>query len=58
MVLNDLPVAGQATPTLVINDVSEDDTGNYMCFVRNAYGGIGQSETARLILLGMLTFHL
>ena len=56
--LNDLPVAGQATPTLVINDVSEDDTGNYMCFVRNAYGGVGQSETARLTLMGTLTFHL
>ena len=41
--LNDLPVT-EATPNLVINDVSEEDTGNYMCFVRNPYGGISESE--------------
>ena len=48
--LNDLPIADQAMPTLVINDVTEDDTGDYMCFVRNQYEGIGQSGVARLIL--------
>ena len=48
--LNDLPIADQAEPTLVINDVSEDNTGDYLCFVRNPYGGIGQSRVARLIL--------
>ena len=48
--LNDLPVADQDTPTLVINDVSGDDTGDYVCFVGNPYGGTGQSEIARLIL--------
>ena len=48
--LNDLPIAGQAEPTLIITDVSEDNTGDYMCFVRNPYGGIGQSGVARLIL--------
>ena len=48
--LNDLPVTGQTTPNLVISDVSEDNTGDYVCFVRNQYGGISQSEIARLIL--------
>ena len=48
--LNDLPIADQAMPTLVINDVTEDNTGDYVCFVGNPYGGIGQSEVARLIL--------
>ena len=52
-ILNDLPIAGQATPNLVINSASEHNTGDYMCFVSNAYGRIGQSEVARLIL-GML----
>ena len=33
--LNDLPISGQATPTLVINSVSGLNTGDYMCFVRN-----------------------
>ena len=48
--LNDFPVANQAMQTLVINDVTEDDSGDYVCFVRNPYGGIGQSAVARLIL--------
>ena len=48
--LNDLPVAVQAMPTLVINDITESDTGDYVCFVRNPYGGIGQSGVARLII--------
>ena len=47
---NDLPVADQDTPTLVVNDVSGDNTGDYVCFVGNPYGGISQSEIARLIL--------
>ena len=49
---NDLPVASQTMPTLVINDVTENDTGEYVCFVRNPYGAIGQSAVARLILFG------
>ena len=48
--LNDFPVAGQATAKLIINDVSIEDTGDYTCFVKNPYGGISQSEIARLIL--------
>ena len=48
--LNDLPVTVQAMSTLVINDVTENDIGDYVCFVRNPYGGIGQSGVARLSL--------
>ena len=48
--LNDLPVAVQAMSTLVVNDITENDTGDYVCYVRNPYGGIGQSGVARLIL--------
>lgn len=48
--LNDLPVAGQDKPTLVIVAVSEDNTGDYKCFVRNQYNGVGESEVAKLIL--------
>ena len=48
--LNGLPVAGQDTSTLVIGPVSEDNTGDYKCFVRNQYNGIGQSEVVTLIL--------
>ena len=48
--LNDLLVTGQTTPNLVISDVSEKNAGDYVCFVRNPYGGISQSEIARLIL--------
>ena len=48
--LNDLPVAGQHTSTLVISAVSEDNTGDYKCFVRNQYNGTGQSEVVTLVL--------
>ena len=48
--LNDLPVAGQDASTLIINAVSEDNTGAYKCFVRNQYNGTGQSEVVTLIL--------
>ena len=48
--LNTLPVADQETSTLVINIVTEDNTGDYTCSVRNSFGNIGRSEVARLIL--------
>ena len=48
--LNDLPVAGQRTSTLVIAAVSKDSTGDYKCFVRNQYNGTGQSEVVTLSL--------
>ena len=48
--LNDLRIADQDTSTLVIDAASENDTGDYTCFVRNQYNGIGQSEVARLVL--------
>ena len=50
--LNNLPITGQTTPNLIISDVSENNAGDYVCFVRNLYGGISQSEIARLIILG------
>ena len=48
--LNDLPVAGQNTSTLVISAVSEANSGDYNCFVRNQYNGTGQSEVVTLVL--------
>ena len=48
--LNGFPVTGQDTSTLVIAAVSEDNIGDYKCFVRNQYNGIGQSEVVTLIL--------
>ena len=48
--LNGLRVAGQDTSTLVIAAVTEDNTGDYKCFVMNQYNGIGQSEVVTLIL--------
>ena len=48
--LNDLPVVGQRTSTFVIAAVSEDNTGDYKCFVRNQYNGTGQSEVVTLVL--------
>ena len=47
--LNDFPIAGD-TSTLVIGAVLEDNTGDYQCFVRNQYNGIGQSEVVKLVL--------
>ena len=47
--LNDLPVTDQDTSTLIIGAVSENNTGDYQCFVRNQYSGIGQSKVTRLI---------
>ena len=48
--LNDLPVAGQDASTLIISAVSEDNTGDYKCIVRNQYNGTGQSELVTLVL--------
>ena len=56
--LNDFRVADQDTSTLVIGAVSENDTGDYKCFVRNQYNGIDQSEVAKLVLgKPMFTFQ-
>ena len=48
--LNNLRIADQTTSTLVIDAASENDTGDFKCFVRNQYNGIGQSKVARLVL--------
>ena len=57
--LNGLPigVGGQDTSILIIDAVSEDDTGDYRCFVRNQYNGIGQSEVVQLLLGKSLCSH-
>ena len=48
--LNGFPITNQNTSTLVIDAVSENDTGDYKCLVRNQYNGTGQSEEAKLVL--------
>lgn len=48
--LNDLPIADQDGSILVIGAVTEDNTGDYKCFVRNQYNGIGQSEAVKLVI--------
>ena len=48
--LNGLPIANQDASILVIDGVSENDTGDYKCFVRNQYNGTSQSEGATLVL--------
>lgn len=55
--LNNLPVPGQDMPILVINAVSQDDAGDYRCFVRNQYKGTGQSEAVKLILSMYIDIH-
>ena len=48
--LNKDLVAEQNTSILVIEEISEYNTGEYTCSVKNSYGGIGRSGVARLIL--------
>ena len=44
-------IPGQNTPTLVINNISQHNAGDYTCSVHNSlYGGIGRSGVARLTL--------
>ena len=53
--LNNNPVVGQDTQTLIISSVSEGDTGNYTCSVLNPYGGIGRSNNTAVLILGTYT---
>ena len=48
--LNNFPIAGQDTQILTINSVSEHNTGEYRCLIRNSNGEVSQSEVARLVL--------
>ena len=48
--LNDLPVANQHTSTLTIAAMSENNAGDYRCFVRNQYNATSQSEVVTLVL--------
>ena len=45
-------VAGQSASTLIINSVSEGNTGDYSCSVQNQYGGIGRSNNTATLILG------
>ena len=51
--LNQLPISGQNTSTLTIDNATYADSGNYTCTIRNPYKGIARSEVARLLILGM-----
>ena len=48
--LNNDPIPGQRTSRLVIQSVSEDNTGDYTCSVLNSFKGIGRSDKITLIL--------
>ena len=50
---NQLLISGQNTSTLIIDSVTDTNSGNYTCSVINAYEGIGHSGVARLVILGM-----
>ena len=51
--LNEYPVVGQDAQSLIIDSVSEDDTGGYTCSVLNPYGGIGQSNNTVVLTLAI-----
>lgn len=50
--LNNQPIDGKDTRTLVVNSVSEDDTGDYTCSVLNPYRVIGRSNNKITLVLG------
>ena len=49
---NNSLIPSQNTSTLIINNITHGDDGNYACSVRNPYEGIGHSGVARLMILG------
>ena len=50
--LNNQPVDGEDTQTLVVSSVSEGNTGDYTCSVLNPYGVIGRSDNIITLVLG------
>ena len=48
--LNQRLISLQNTPTLIVNDITSADSGDYTCSVRNPYKGIGNSGVARLFI--------
>ena len=50
--VNQRLIPGQHASTLIINDVTKADSGNYTCSVRNPYKGIGYSGIASLLISG------
>ena len=51
--LNNDPVPGHDTSTLIITSISESNTGGYTCSVQNPYGSIGRSNNTAVLLLGI-----
>ena len=51
--LNQLRIPDQNTSTLIINDVTYANGGDYTCSVRNPYKGIGHSGVAKLFISGI-----
>lgn len=51
--LNQRLIPDQSTSTLIINDVTYADSGDYTCSVRNPYKGIGHSGVANLLISGI-----
>ena len=50
---NQLLISGQNTSTLIINDITYANSGDYTCSVRNSYKGISHSGVAKLLILGI-----
>ena len=51
--LNKLLIPDQSTSTLIINDVTYANSGDYTCSVRNPFKGIGHSGVAKLLISGI-----
>ena len=51
--LNQRLIPDQNTPTLIINDVTYANSGDYTCSVRNPFKGIGHSGVAKLLISGI-----
>ena len=50
--LNNEPIAGQESQTLIVSSVSEESTGDYNCSVLNPYDVIGHSSNIFTLFLG------
>ena len=51
--LNQHLISDQNISTLIINDITYANSGNYTCSVRNSYKGIGHSGVGRLFISGI-----
>ena len=53
--LNNDPIPGHNTSTLIVTSVSESNTGDYTCSVLNPFGGIGRSNNSVALSFGTYT---